>query len=270
MTQPQSDSSALRIQRLNMDNSWYLQLGGLRVLVDPWLEGVEVDYFPLFNTQWHRTPPLPYAEVPAFDAVLITQKYPDHFHLKTLKALSPSLVFAPASLGKKLAKHLPEATIHTFDRNHPVRNHQGVRITWLPTPRKIDPIYDAWTLDDGNESVFLATHGFQLTTAHHETLQGVSACSLLVVPLNDYQLPALLGGAITPGLEVLQQLVADLKPRFIVRTHDEDKHATGLVTRLSRIKVLTEESIPQLKWLHSRYLPTPDYTPHELLNPARV
>jgi hypothetical protein len=28
------------IQRLNMDNSWYLGFEGLRLLVDPWLEGV--------------------------------------------------------------------------------------------------------------------------------------------------------------------------------------------------------------------------------------
>ena len=56
-----------------MDNSWCLGLGGKRFLIDPWLEGVEVDYFSWFNTQWHRTPPLSYSELPAFDAVLITQ-----------------------------------------------------------------------------------------------------------------------------------------------------------------------------------------------------
>ena len=39
------------LQRLNMDNSWFLDLGGCRLLIDPWLEGQEVDYFPWFNTQ---------------------------------------------------------------------------------------------------------------------------------------------------------------------------------------------------------------------------
>ena len=43
----------MQIQRLNMDNSWYLGFEGLRLLVDPWLEGTEIDFFPWFNTQWH-------------------------------------------------------------------------------------------------------------------------------------------------------------------------------------------------------------------------
>ena len=53
-----------------------LELAGIRLVIDPWLEGTEVDYFAWFNTQWLRTPPVPYCDVPAFDAVLITQKYP--------------------------------------------------------------------------------------------------------------------------------------------------------------------------------------------------
>jgi L-ascorbate metabolism protein UlaG (beta-lactamase superfamily) len=51
----------MNIQRLNMDNSWRLEFGGKSVLIDPWLMGVEVDYFSWFNTQWHKTAPVPKA-----------------------------------------------------------------------------------------------------------------------------------------------------------------------------------------------------------------
>lgn len=29
----------MQLQRLNMDNSWFISINGLRLLVDPWLEG---------------------------------------------------------------------------------------------------------------------------------------------------------------------------------------------------------------------------------------
>jgi hypothetical protein len=46
----QKPTDDMLLQRLNMDNSWYLELSRLRLLIDPWLEGTEVDFFPWFNT----------------------------------------------------------------------------------------------------------------------------------------------------------------------------------------------------------------------------
>ena len=92
----------IQVQRLNMDNSLFLEISGWKVLIDPWLEGTEVDFFGWFNTQWHRTPPLPYEQIPAFDTVLITQKYPDHFHAETLKKLNPGHIIAPGSLKENI------------------------------------------------------------------------------------------------------------------------------------------------------------------------
>ena len=94
----------IHLQRLNMDNSWFVEFSGLKMLIDPWLEGTEVDFFSWFNTQWHRTTPLNYNQLPVFDIVLITQKYPDHFHATTMKKLSPKSIIAPKSLQKKAGK----------------------------------------------------------------------------------------------------------------------------------------------------------------------
>ena len=33
------------LQRLNMDTSWLIELSGTTIVVDPWLEGVEIDFF---------------------------------------------------------------------------------------------------------------------------------------------------------------------------------------------------------------------------------
>ena len=83
----------IQLQRLNLDTSLFLEIGGWRVVIDPWLEGTEVDFFSWFNTQWHRTSPIPFHEIPEFDTVLITQKYPDHFHLQTLKKLAHDNIY---------------------------------------------------------------------------------------------------------------------------------------------------------------------------------
>ena len=105
----------MKIQRLNMDNTWFIEFAGLRMLIDPWLFGQEVDFFSWFNTQWHRTAPVPLAEVPDFDLVLITQKYPDHFHQETLKKLQPKLVVGPQSIENQLNKILPDSNILSFN-----------------------------------------------------------------------------------------------------------------------------------------------------------
>ena len=92
----------MRLQRLNMDNSWHLEFGNTRVLVDPWLKGAEVDFFSWFNKQSHSTASVSISDVPTYDVVLITQKYPDHFHIETLLELNPKRLVVPKSIYQKV------------------------------------------------------------------------------------------------------------------------------------------------------------------------
>jgi len=78
----------MKIQRLNMDNSWHINFAGKSFLIDPWLKGVEIDFFSWFNTQWHRTPPIAIADIPDYDLVIITQKYPDHYQSSEITLLT--------------------------------------------------------------------------------------------------------------------------------------------------------------------------------------
>lgn len=249
------------LQRLNMDNSWHLQLSETRILIDPWLEGVEVDYFRWFNTQWHRTEPLPYDALPPFDAVLITQKYADHCHTRTLERLQPKVVLAPVALERTLSRLLPDATRHLFDdacRRHTVG---AIQITQLPTRRRLDPIYDAYVVTDERESALIANHGFALDEDHRTQLGEGWTCDVLLSPFNRYTLPGLLGGVVTPGLEGLEDLIAQTRPRAVAQTHDEPKHARGLIPRLARIDTFDPSTVAELPWLRDRYLPITDYTP---------
>ena len=247
-------------QRLNMDNSFFIEMSGWKILIDPWLEGIEVDYFEWFNMQWHRTPPLPYSDIPDFDTVLITQKYPDHFHIKTLKKLAPKHIIGPKSLENKLKNLFPFSKIEVLDSKNNTTRINEHKVTFLGTKRKIDPIYDAFILDDGKASVFVSTHGFYFNNKDLDLLKEASPCHLLITPFNYYKLPFYLGGLVSPGLSGVKHLCEMLEPKKVVATHDEDKHAKGIVSKLATIKrPSSPKTLLQHSWLKNRYLDIDHY-----------
>lgn len=249
------------IQRLNMDNSWFIQMNGLRLLVDPWLEGVEIDYFPWFNTQWHRSKPLSYEQLPAYDVVLITQKYPDHFHPQTLLKLNPTKLIVPDSIAKQVQKLLPQATVIAMGKQLTSISLHGVKIDWHPTARKIDPIYDAFLLSDDTESLFLATHGYYIS---NEKIQIDKPLKLMISPFNYFKLPFYLGGTVSPGIQGLQHLTEKLNPQFIVSTHDEDKHAKGLVIKMAKVRRILADDLHQYPIFQDKILELNHYQPQQL------
>ena len=225
----------MKIQRLNMDNSWYIDFAGNLILIDPWLKGVEVDFFSWFNTQWHRTPPIAMSDVPDYDLVIITQKYPDHFHPETLLELQPKKLIVPSSIESKVKKLLPNAQVSTLEASDKLEIGNQLRLHYLPTLRKIDPIYDAVVLENGEESILLATHGYSEPKTWSKYLEKMPPIKLAFTPFNLYKLPFFLGGTVSPGLNAVKNLIKTLQPKHIVATHDEDKHATGLIQRVANI-----------------------------------
>jgi L-ascorbate metabolism protein UlaG (beta-lactamase superfamily) len=225
----------MNIQRLNMDNSWCIDFAGQTILIDPWLQGVEIDYFPWFNMQWHKTKPVALSEVPDFDMVLITQKYPDHFHPETLIALAPKKLIVPKSIEKKVRQLLPNAEVVVFNTTIQHAFGSDINSHFLPTSRKIDPIYDALLLENGEESVLLATHGYTEIEAWTEFIKTMPPVKLVLTPFNTYQLPFYLGGTVSPGLEAVKNLIHVVNPQCIIATHDEDKHAKGFVHKMAKI-----------------------------------
>lgn len=239
-----------------MDNSWFIRLGGLRFLVDPWLEGEEVDYFRWFNTQWHRTPPLPYDQLPDYDLVLVTQKYPDHFHEQTLARLNPARVIVPASIEKKVRILLPQAEVIAMGTRHRVFETQGVRFTWYPSTRPLGPVFDSCCVADATEALFLAPHGYQ---PNKRWLAPDQPVKLLITTFQSLTLPFFLGGSINPGIKGLVALSEKLNPAHLVATHDEDKHATGLVMKLARVRPTHPTALKAFPSLQNRILEIDHY-----------
>jgi len=245
------------IQRLNMDNSWYLRIGNLRLLADPWLEGAEIDYFRWFNTQWHRTAPISYSALPDYDAVLITQQYPDHFHIQTLQRLQPPVIILPDTVFPKARGLFPNAQILPISTKNPSCEVRGVKIERMLSTTRFGPDFHAISISDGNEAVILAPHGHRFKNA------GPIGCrvKLLLTTFNDYRLPFFLGGQLAPGMEGLQKMIKAFQPEFVTATHDEDKFASGLVARLARVMTPKAEDLERLSALGTSILSLPDYQP---------
>ena len=252
----------IKIQRLNMDNSWFLEIDNQKLLVDPWLVGAEVDYFKWFNKQWHRHPPMPLDNLPEYDAVIITQQYPDHFHAETLSLLSPGLVIAPGSIAQKLQEILQETAVQFMNKANPCTKLGELDIHWFESKKLLGPAFNAVAICNGTETVLLATHGFDFSNAQLDQLRKLPRIELLFTPINEYRLPFFLGGAIAPGLSGLEKLIRATGARRFVSSHDEDKHASGLVPLLAKIGKNTAERIKNIPYLSERYITVPDYEQH--------
>ncbi len=251
------------IQRLNMDNSWWIQWdNGIRILIDPWLTGNEIDYFPWFNTQWHRTPPLSLEKISPFDAVLITQKYPDHFHLDTLKMIKPTRIMGPSAIKKKVHKHLSDVHFEFFKEGSNTFFNTGLRLHFLNKSSSLGPDFNAMLLENGEESLFIAPHSCKPGPHLMEWLHGKPPVSILFTTFQRYELPFWLGGPIAPGLPQLIKLVEQINPDKIVSTHDEQKYGKGLVPRMARIIPRPDvQAINAIDVLSEKYLDIADYQP---------
>lgn len=251
----------LQVQRLNLDNTWWIHFHGCKILLDPWLKGYEIDFFSWFNKQKHRTAPVSVEEVPEHDVILISQKYPDHFHVETLKELDTKVIIAPKSVCKKLRKLFPQKEIHVLEELSFLPG-TSIEVLFWDAQRKIDPIYDGIFLRKDGEHICLATHGF----VHQELpAQDLGHCKWLLTPFNHYQLPFFLGGTVSPGLKGLEQCVLALNPQKISATHDEDKEAHGIVHQFAKIKWAPPfKVLNQFPFLENKLLLINDYQTYDL------
>jgi L-ascorbate metabolism protein UlaG (beta-lactamase superfamily) len=227
----------MTVQRLNQDSSWKITINGQRFLLDPWLIGSEIDGFSWFNEQWHRTPPVGLADIGEVDFVVVSQPFSDHCHEQTLQLLSPELplLLVPAAQ-KRLAKTFGDTRsfflIPEWKRGF--LDFSGLQLSLFKTSGLLDQVHNGLLIlsPDGN-NIFYAPHGFVPNAAQVTFLQK-HPIHLLIATVSAYHLPFFLGGTVNLGLRSLEKLAQVLRPKHILSTHDEQKHAKGLVPKIAR------------------------------------
>jgi len=227
----------LTIQRLNMDNTWWLNWGNTSLLLDPWLTGSEIDGFSWFNEQWHNTPAVALDKLPAYDFVIVTQPYSDHCHAATLSQLnSGKPLWAVASALKRIRKEMPGREIFNIPASSEAwANIGALKLARISPNRWIDPIYHAIVIANNGEAIVYAPHGFMLNEAQAATISHLKI-KLLITTFAEFTLPFFLGGLINPGKEKALKLMKQLNAEHVVNTHDEDKRAKGIVIKLAKRK----------------------------------
>ena len=248
----------IRIQRLNLDTSWIFTLGSKRILVDPWLIGSEVDGFSWFNEQWHSREPVQPDALGRIDFILISQSYEDHCHLPTLRVLDERIpIVATEKAAGRLRKKFPERTITAIDDYPAMNEYNGISIAALHPGRKIDPIYYGLILKFQEETIFYASHGFNLDVGTAARLKDQFDFTLLITTFTHFKLPALLGGDVNPGKDNAIQLCEQLRPGNVIGTHDENKIGKGLISKLAKVTYPDFNNIKLPN--HARLLVMDDY-----------
>lgn len=192
-------------------NSWLIELGGKRILLDPWLVGPLV----FGNAGWffkgeRRTP----RQIPEnIDLILLSQGLEDHAHPETLKKLdrqipvvgSPNAAKVVRELGYTQVTELPHGQSFSVD---------GLEIKAVPGspigPMLTENGYLLKELATGY-TLYYEPHGY-----HSETLKDLAPIDVVMTPIIDLGLPLL--GPILKGTETALKLAQWVTPQVMLPT----------------------------------------------------
>lgn len=202
-------------------NGWLLELGGRRVLVDPWLTGPLV--FP--PGAWLLKGELPHDQtVPeGLDLILLTQGLPDHSHPDTLRRLSKNVPVVGSAAAGKVVERLGFQHISTL---RPGENLLIGDLCVRATAGAAVPVVEnGYLLDWPGGSLYLEPHGVLDPEVSSRVVDTV------ITPVVDLGLP-LVGSFIT-GATVMPELIRRFQPETVLAsTTGGDVRFSGLISRL--------------------------------------
>lgn len=193
-------------------NSWLIEMGGKRILLDPWLVGDLV----FGNAPWFfRGFRQHDREIPAqIDLILLSQGLEDHAHPPTLKALdksipvvgSPNAAKVAQSLGFTQVTALPHDTVFTLDQAVKIQAIEGSPIG----PTLKENAYLLKDLADGH-TLYYEPHGY-----HSPKLKDQGTIDVVLTPMMDLKLPIV--GAFIQGTNSAFELAQWVRPQVMVQT----------------------------------------------------
>jgi L-ascorbate metabolism protein UlaG (beta-lactamase superfamily) len=192
-------------------NSWLIELGAKRILLDPWLVGDLV----FGNSGWlirgikQTSRPLP----EDIDLILLSQGLEDHAHVPTLEKLDRNIPVVASvnaakvveGLGYTNITTLPHGTTHTIDNCVEIRAVAGS----LVGPQVVENGYILKDLNAG-KSLYYEPHGF-----HSPELKELAPVDVIVTPVLDFKLLFL---PFIKGQKSALEACQWLEPRTIVST----------------------------------------------------
>lgn len=190
-------------------NSWLIELGGKRILLDPWLVGKltfgNLPWFFQGSKTVERSIP------DRIDLILLSQGLPDHAHPPTLEVLDRSIPVVGSPNAAKVVRNLGYRHVTSLAPGD--SHHVGeIEIKAVPgSPVGPTAIENGYILRTEGTSLYYEPHGY-----HSPTLEREGAIDVVIAPLVDLKLP--LVGAVIKGQASALELCRRLKPQVIVPT----------------------------------------------------
>ncbi|NJL20681.1 MAG: MBL fold metallo-hydrolase [Leptolyngbyaceae cyanobacterium SM1_3_5] len=187
-------------------NSWLIEMGGKRILLDPWLVGTlsfGIDW--LFSAKRTRDRPIP----PDIDLILLSQGLPDHAHPPTLEQLDRSIPVIASPSAAKVANSIG------YSQVIPLEHGQSwmlgsLRLQAFPgSPIGPFTTENAYLLSDEQNTLYYEPHGY-----HDRTLP--NSIDVVITPLIDLNLPLI--GSIIQGNRSAFDLIEQVQPQAILPT----------------------------------------------------
>jgi L-ascorbate metabolism protein UlaG (beta-lactamase superfamily) len=192
-------------------NSWLIEMGGKRILLDPWLVGSLSfgNLTWLFEGKKNRVRSIP----ENIDLILLSQGLPDHAHVPTLEKLDRSIPVVGSPGAVKVAEQLGyHATALGHGEEFVLAD--AVKIRAFPgSPVGPTTVENGYLVTDlGQQSrLYYEPHGY-----HSPTLKEFAPVDVVITPIIDLKLPLL--GAVIKGSTSAVQVAEWLKPQVILPT----------------------------------------------------
>jgi Beta-lactamase superfamily domain len=202
-------------------NGWLLEIGDLRVLVDPWLSGSLV-FAPgpwFFQGELSQPQPVPQQ----LDLLLLSQGLPDHTHPPSLALLPKELPVLGSATAAARARQLGFQTVRALAPGE--RWQQGELCIRATAGAPVPQVENGYLLEHPAGKLYLEPHGYLPADLPAQRLNAV------ISPVVDLGLP--LAGAFVRGRQVLPQLLQRFQPRTVLASSaGDDVRYTGLLSRI--------------------------------------
>jgi L-ascorbate metabolism protein UlaG (beta-lactamase superfamily) len=223
------------------NNSWLIEMGGQRILLDPWLTGSLV----FGNLPWlfkgQHTQPRPIPE--PIDLILLSQGLEDHAHPETLQKLDHNLPVVASPNAAKVVKAMGFTQVTALAHGESLTVAERLTVKAVPGS-PIGPLLveNGYLLTEGvtGEKLYYEPHG-----NHAPELQTVAPVDVVITPVIDLEIPLL--GAIIKGRKSAAEVVRWLQPRAILPTAaGGDVKFEGALVSVLRAQGSVEELRQQL------------------------
>ncbi|NEP17314.1 MAG: MBL fold metallo-hydrolase [Leptolyngbya sp. SIO4C1] len=194
-------------------NAWQIDIGGRRILVDPWLIGDLVFSGTAWLLRGVRPAPVPIPD--QIDLLLLSQGLEDHAHPETLKALDKTIPVVASANGAKVAQALGFESVTALSPGEPAFRFADVlQIQALPGA-PIGPFLTEngylFTVCETGLKVYYEPHGYP-----PKDLETLGPVDVVITPIVSLGLPGI--GPLIRGGEGAFELAKLVKPQLILPT----------------------------------------------------